>query len=143
MFSHKSFLRLGEVSTEGANMFTLAKDGYELSRCNYSFLKSIDDKGQVQSDTAGGIIEIDIPSLPAREIIEWSLNPRRYLNGAIVFCDDAGIPLEKILLAGTACVSMEISYIKTGSNYVSTSLMLSARKMTIGRFTYDSKWVNI
>lgn len=142
MFSHKSFLRLGSISIEGANMFTLVKEGYELSRCNYSFLKSIDNKGQVQSDTAGGIIEVDIASLPTRELIDWSLNPRKYLSGSIVFCDDAGIPLEKILLIDTACVSMEISYIKTGSNYISTSLVLSAKKMTIGRYTFESRWVN-
>lgn len=142
MFSHNSYLRLGAISLEGANPMKLAQEGYELSHCNYSFVKNIDDKGEVQSNTIGGIIKIEIPSLPTKELIDWSLNPRKYTDGAIIFCDDSGIPLEKIFFNGAACVSMEISYIKTGNGYMTTSLILSTKKMTIGRITYDSKWIN-
>ncbi|NDV65217.1 type VI secretion system tube protein TssD [Bacteroides sp. 224] len=141
MFSHNAFLKLG-TSAEGTNMLNLMKNGYELSKCNYSFLKSIDNKGQVQSNTTGGIVDISIPSIPTKELIEWSLNSRKYLDGMIVFCDDSGIPLEKIQLFDAACVSMEISYIKTGNAYISTSLVLSVKKMTIGRYSYESKWIN-
>ena len=143
MFSHKAYLKLGSISTQGNNPLSLAKEGYELSRCNYSFLKAIDDKGQVQSNTTGGIVEVDIQSVPTKELIDWSLNPRRYLDAMVIFCDDSGIPVEKIMLNTTACISMEISYIKTGNGYISTSFILSAKKITVGRVTYDSKWVNI
>lgn len=143
MFSHNAFLKLGTSAIPGGDPLSLAKDGYELSSCSYSFMKGVDSKGQVQSNTAGGIIELEIQSIPTKELIEWSLNPRRYLEGMIVFCDDKGIPLEKIMLHKTACISMEISYIKTGNGYISTSLVLSTKKMTIGRVALENKWVNI
>lgn len=143
MFSHSTYLRLGSFSSEGGDPLSLAKEGYELSGCNYSFLKGVDDKGQVKSRTAGGVVEIEIHSLPTKELIEWSLNPRRYLDGMIVFCDDKGIPLEKVMLNRTACISMEISYIKTGNGYISTSLVLSAKKMIVGQSTLENNWVNV
>jgi len=142
MFSHNSYLRLGNASLEGVNPLKLTQEGYELSHCNYSFVKNIDEKGEVQSITIGGVVKVEISSLPTEELIEWSLNPRKYFNGAVVFCDDSGIPLEKIYFDEAACVSMEISYIKTGRGYMTTKLVLSAKKMTIGQITYDSRWVN-
>lgn len=142
MFAHKSYLNLGAIPTEGTTPFSLFRDAYELSRCNYTFFKSIDGKGQVQADTVGGIIEIDMPMLPNKEILEWTLNSRKYLDGSVVFCDDGGIPLEKILFTAAACVSMEINYIKTGSAYVSTSIVFSTKTITVGRVTFESRWVN-
>ncbi|NDV69693.1 type VI secretion system tube protein TssD [Dysgonomonas sp. 25] len=141
MFSHKSFLKIGTVSSAG-NIFDLTKNGYELASCNYSFLKNIDNKGQVQSRAAGGIIEINISALPSNELITWALNSRLYLPCEITFCDESGVSLEKLELEDVACISMDISYARSGSSYISTSLVLSAKTITIGSITYESKWVN-
>ncbi|WP_165024359.1 type VI secretion system tube protein TssD [Dysgonomonas sp. ZJ279] len=141
MFTHKSYLKIGSVTD--TNSYNLFRDAYELSRCNYSFMKSIDFKGQVQSDTVGGVIEIDIPTLPSKDIITWALNPRKYESGSIVFCDDAGIPQEKIFFDKAACVSMEISYIKTGDGYMTTSLVLSVKKIFIGATIHENRWTNV
>lgn len=142
MFSHKSFLCLGNIAQQGVNLDSLFKDGYELSQCNYSFLKSIDHKGQVQSQAVGGIIELSITTLPTNELIEWSLNSRRYLDGSIVFCNSEGIAIEKVYFTHAACVSMEISYIQAGSAYITTNLTINTKTMTFGRITFESNWIN-
>lgn len=143
MFSHNSYLILGELSTLGVNPVSLSKSGYELTHCSYSFIKQIDNKGEVQSNTIGGVVKVEINSIPSKELIDWSLNHRRYHNGAIIFCDDSGTPLEKLFFTETACIEMELSYIKTGNGYIKTQLTLSAKTLTFGRITFNSKWINI
>jgi len=140
MFSHNSYLVLGELPT--IDITGLSKEGYELTHCTYSFIKNIDDKGEVQSNTIGGVIQIEISYLPSKELIEWSLNSRRYKNGVIIFCDDAGIPLEKIYFQDTACIKMDLSYIRVGDGYITTNLTLSVKSMSCGRITFNSNWIN-
>lgn len=140
MFTHKSYLRIG--SLDNVNTNNLLANSTELAKCNYSFTKAIDDKGEVQSKAQGGIIEIELLSLPSKPILEWALKPRKYQTGMIVFCDDSGTPLEKIFFYDAACISMEITYLQTGSAYMKTSLILSAKKMMIGENIFESRWIN-
>lgn len=140
MFTHKSYLRIGSIeSLNTSNLFT---DSTELAKCNYTFTKEIDNKGQVQSKAVGGIIEMELFSLPSKSLLTWGVNPRKYESGMIVFCDDAGVPLEKIIFTDAACISMDITYIQTGNAYIKTSMILSAKKMMIGNIIFESGWLN-
>lgn len=140
MFSYKVYLRIGAASAD--NSLTLAKEDYELASCRYTFSKQIDTKGEVQTRSSGGLISISISSIPTRELLEWAINPRRNLNATIIFCDDSGIPIEKISLEKTVCISMNISYTREGKAYTSASYVLSAEKMTMGRITFENRWLN-
>lgn len=143
MFSHNSYLLLGELAQVGINIPFLIKNGYELMKCNYSFHKDVDVKGQVQTRARGGVVDMTISGVPTDELIEWSLNPRRYKDGAIVFCDDTGLVLEKITFTHAACVSMCLNFIATGKSYTSVDLILNMASMSIGTTTYNSEWINI
>lgn len=140
MFTHKTHLRIG--SLESIDASKLFDNSTELAKCSYTFAKGIDGKGQVQSKAEGGIVELELSSLPSKAIIQWALNPRKYESGMIVFSDDAGTPLEKILFTDAACISMEIIYMQTGSAYIKTSLIISAKKIMIGSTVFESRWVN-
>ena len=137
MFTHKSYLRIGNVD-ESSNIF---KDSYELLSCDYSFGQGIDNKGQTQTDIIGGIINLSIAGLPPTDIIQWALNPRKYHDGMLVFCDDSGTPLEKIVFQYAACIDMEINYSQDGDSYAATKLVLATKKIIVGNTFFENKWV--
>lgn len=139
-FTNKAYLRIGELAEVG---FDLANAGYELATCNYSFNKAIDIKGQTQTLASGGTISISINSIPSNELLEWSLNPRRYYDATIVFCDYSGVPLERLKLQKVTCTTLQLSYSRRGEAYTSTSFQLTAEKMTVGETTIDNEWKNV
>lgn len=96
MFSYSSFLLLGTLAQEGINIPFLTKNGYELSECNYSFNRAVDQKGEVQTKAHGGILTLCITGVPTDEIIEWAMSPRIYKDGAIVFHSQEGGVAEKL-----------------------------------------------
>jgi len=143
MFSYNSYLLLGILAQQGINIPFLVENGYELSKCNYSFARNIDNKGQVKSKPQCNNIELEFLGIPSDEIIEWSINSRRYHDGAIIFCNSEGIVLEKICFFKTACIYMDINYINTGSAYTSCNLVLSPKSLKIGNINYKGEWSNI
>lgn len=138
MFGHKSFLKLGALSD--ASIQGLYKDSYELQKCSYSFSKGINTDGKAQTEVRGGSINISISGIPPTDIIEWALSSKKYYDGAIVICDDNNMPLEKIYFTDAACVSMEITYTQIGKAYITTNLVLKARKMSVGNTELDNHW---
>lgn len=142
MFSYNSYLLLGELAQQGINIPFLTENGYELSKCNYSFSRDISSKGQVQSKAQCNIIELEFLGIPSDEIIEWSIDPRKYYDGAIVFCDEEGLVLEKLNFYHTACTYININYLNTGSAYTSCDLILSPKSLKIGEINYEGEWIN-
>lgn len=139
MFSHKSFLTLGEYT--GANFLSLAKGGYELANCEFSFQQGIDQKGQASTKVYGGTFILDMPMLPKNEIIEWALNSHMYKKGAIVVLDDRDMPIEKIFFERAACVSMSIDYVQAGESSVLTKIVLHAESLVIDNgVDFDNSW---
>lgn len=142
MFSYNSYLLLGTLAQQGINLPFLTKNGYELSKCNYSFNRTIDSKGQVQSKAQCEIIELEFLGIPSNPIIEWAINSRRYHDGAIIFCNNEGVVLEKVNFFHAACTYMNINYINTGSAYTSCDLVLTAKSLKIGEVNFSSNWMN-
>ena len=139
MFGNRSFLILG--SAEGSNILDLMKGGFEIMDCSFSFNQGIDNKGKASTDVRGGIISLLLSQLPPKEIIEWGLNPRRYLDGSIVLLDGENLPIEKIIFTNTACVGMSISYAQGGSSYACTRLIIHAEKIQVGNnVDFENKW---
>lgn len=143
MFSYSCYLLLGELAQHGVNIPFLAKNGYELSKCNYSFDRGIDYKGEVRSKSKGGQFELGIMGLPTNEIIEWAMRHDKYKDGAIIFCDDQGMILEKIDFTKAACIAMSINYVETGNAYTSCDLILSANVLKIGSVNFSNEWLNV
>lgn len=124
-------------------MSFLIEKGYELSKCNYSFSRHIDDKGQVQSKPSGGIFELAIMGVPTNELIEWGVNPRMYKDGSIIFCNSEGIVLEQIDFTKAACINLNLNYLSTGNGYTNCDLTLTAEQIKIGNVGFNNSWANI
>jgi len=142
MFGYNSYLLLGTLAQQGVNLPFLIDNGYELSKCDYSFNRDIDSKGEVVSESRGALFDISINQIPTKELISWSISHREYKDGAIIFCNSEGIVSEKIYFYNTACIAMNINYINTGKSYTSCDLMLSAREIKIGNIEFNSEWIN-
>ena len=141
MFGHRSFLMLGGGGA--SSIMSLIKGGYELLDCNYSFNQGVDDKGRATTRVYGGIINLTMSQLPPDPIIEWALQPRKYLDGVIALVDAENVPLEKLIFSQAACVDMEVSYTQTGNSYMSTKLMIQVSKLVVGDgIDFDNDWTD-
>jgi len=141
MFSHKSFLTLGEYT--GMNAMSLAKNGYELANCEFSFEQGTDHKGQASTRVHGGTFVLDLPMLPKNEIIEWALNSHMYKKGAIVVVDDKDMPIEKIFFEKAACINMSIDYVQVGESNILTKIVLQAESITLDSgLDFENFWTN-
>lgn len=129
MFSHRSFLVLGESP---ADIVSLVKGGLEISNCNFSFIQDIDISGKATTRVQGGTIEVTFSQLPPQPIIDWALDSRKYESGIVVSLDAENMPLEKILFENAACVDFEIEYTYAGDSYASTKILIQAEIITVG-----------
>ena len=139
MFGHRSFLMLGGDAP--ADIKSLTEGGYEISDCRFSFEQGLDDKGKVSTRVYFGIIRITLHQLPHKEIIEWSINPRKYYDGAIIALDADNNPIEKVLFQNTACVNFKLYHTQHGDSYTITELVLQAEKIIVGNgIDFDNEW---
>ena len=138
MFGHKSFLKIGLLSD--ASILGLYKDSYELDACSFGFSQGVNSDGKAQTEVRGGAISVTIPGIPPNDIVQWSLDSRKYNDGVIVVCDDNDMPLEKIKFQDAACVGMEISYSQRGKGYIATKLTLQARQISVGDTELNNHW---
>ena len=138
MLGYKSFLKLGVL--EDASIQGLYKSSYELDSCAFGFSQGVNTDGKAQTEVRGGGMYVTIPGIPAKDIIEWSLNSRKYHDGVIVIYGDNDMPLEKIRFQNAACIGMEISYSQRGKGYISTRLTLQARVILVGDTDLNNHW---
>ena len=140
MFSHKTYLKLGDSS--GTDFLSLIKSGYELMNCQYSFQQGVDDTGKASTEVFGGTLSLTLPMLPPNVIVEWALDSRKYKDGVIVVLDEHNIPMEKILFKNAACINLSIDYTQKGESYTFTKIVLQAEKLMVGNggLDFDNYW---
>ena len=139
MYGHRSFLVLGSGA---ADIISLIKGGYEISKCNFAFQQGVDEKGRVSTRVYSGTINIVLPQLPPADILEWAMQSRRYHDGMIVLVDNENIPLEKIIFNNATCIGLDIEYTEQGTSYSTTKLVVQAEKLIVGNgTTFASEWI--
>ena len=141
MFGHRSFLVIGGDSP--ADILSLINGGYEISDCRFSFEQGLDDKGKATTRVYFGIINIKLPQLPSKDIIEWAINARKYNDGAIIVLDAENTPIEKVLFKNTACVNFKLYHTQHGDSYTITELVLQAEKIIVGNgIDFENEWTD-
>ncbi len=139
MFSHRSFLMLGDSDPDIAN---LIKGGYEVYNYRHFFKQEIDRKGKVTTRAYGGFIQLTLTQVPPDPVIEWALDSRKYMDGAIVCVNEENVPLEKIIFRNAACVNFAVNYTQKGSSYTTTSLTIAAEELVVGSgVTFGNEWI--
>ncbi|WP_165041704.1 type VI secretion system tube protein TssD [Dysgonomonas sp. ZJ709] len=140
MFTHKSYLKLGDVL--GTDLLSLLDGGYELANCEFSFQQGIDDTGKASTQVFGGTLSLTLPMLPPKPIIEWALNSCKYMKGAIVLLNDHDEPVEKIWFENAACISLDVDYTQRGESYMTTKIEVQAESLLLDNgLDFDNEWV--
>jgi len=83
------------------------------------------------------------PNVPPQEIVAWMLKSGKVEDGAIVICDSNDVPLEKVYFEKGVCTSMKVEYQQSGNGYVSTTIQVDVRKISVGNISIEKRWVNI
>lgn len=138
-YGHRSFLVLGESSVD---ISSLINGGLEILDCDFSFHQGIDNRGKASTKTKGGVINVILSQLPSTEIIEWSLNTKKYKDGIIVILNEEQIPIEKIIFQNACCVNFSINYTQNNDSYAATRLKIVSEKITVGNgVNFDNEWI--
>jgi len=139
MHGHRSFLVIGD--NNNVDIMNLQRNGFEISDCNFSFRQGIDRSGKATTRVHGGIINITISQLPTNAILDWGIQSRKYLDGAIIVLDNENIPVEKTLFNHAACVALQISYTDRGKGYAMTNMVLNAEQLIVGSgIEFNNEW---
>lgn len=113
--------------------------------CNYSFSRSIDDKGRPSADVQGGTIKVKIISTDSTILLSWMLDPYKRADGKIVFMrNDLDAKLKEISFREAYCVGYTEEFDARGEGPDASmvlSLVISANKIDVNGVTLDRKWV--
>lgn len=123
---YRTFLELGFTDQKKGNFVSFGDALIELDVCGYSFIRSIDERGKIQTDLRGGNISFAFSGLPSLAFLDWCTNSNKYYSGYIHIKDLHGEPKERIFFEDAACVNMKISYINDGTSYVMVQGLLQA-----------------
>ncbi|MBF0578092.1 type VI secretion system tube protein TssD [Dysgonomonas sp. GY617] len=139
MFSHKCYLKIGELT--GTDFSSLLKSGYELDNFEYGFQQGVDNTGKAATEVYGGTLTMTMAMLPPDSILEWALNSRKYKNGAIIILNEQGTQPDKLLFENAACVDMSLDYTQKGKAYITTKIVLQAERLIFNNgFDFDNFW---
>lgn len=138
MFSYKTVLNLENLSIQSTP--TLFQ-GYELSDFSFGFDQGTDHKGQPSTRVIGGRFSFSIPYLPPKEIVEWSINARKYKDGTFSVYDIEGMTLDRIIFKNATCTSLNIMFNNSGSSFGNTSLVVYAEDVTfLNGILFSNDW---
>lgn len=140
MFSHKSYLKLGDFS--GTDFLSLIKNGYEITDCEFSFQQGYDDTGKPSTEVYGGTLSLSLPMLPPNDIIDWALDSHKYKKGVIVVLDEHNVPQEKIMFENAACINLNIDYTQKGESYIVSNIVIHSERLVFGNgMDFDNNWI--
>ena len=122
--------------------FTLdGGDPIEVISCSYSFGQALDDKGRPASNVHGGTINVVIASPEKDELLGWMIDPYKKSQGSIVFNKiDQESSRKELKFEEAYLVAFSESFQAESSEPMTASLSISARKITVGNSTYETKW---
>ena len=140
MYGNRSFLIIGEGT---ADIKSLINSGYEILRCCFSLEQGTQRNCKVSSRVYTSAIEVVLSQFPSKEILEWGMGNRKYIDGMIVLLDAENIPLEKIIFRNAACTRLELDYIQKGESYTSVNMMIQPEHLLLGSsndITITNEW---
>jgi hypothetical protein len=114
----------------------------ELLTCNYSFGQTTNERGMPSSDVfAGGISMTFEATDDDTSLLEWMVDPRKVLDGSIVFkrINDEST-FKEVKFEKAYCISFSESFTSSGGAHSTISISITAKKITVGNVTHDSRW---
>jgi len=118
-------------------------DGNEMRvlHCNYALQQDIDATGRPSSEVRGGTIHLEVESTEATDQFEWMTDSYKLKSGTIKFYKrDEEASLKELKFTDAYLVAYSESFDAVGSNPMSESFTLSAKKIEMGNGAHENPW---
>ena len=108
---------------------------------NFTLHQNIDQYGKPASGVHGGTVFVQFESTDDSSIAKWMVNPSKKTGGNItIFKSSDESTLKEIKFEDAYCVQFSESFNTHGSDAMTTSMTISAKKIDIGGIPHDNKW---
>lgn len=134
----KATLKLRRPDSD--NVQHLYHESYDVIHCEYSLHKSMNHRGEVNSDVQAGDINVALPILPNDDIMSWVFDPAKKYNGEITFNDAFQESLERVYFEEGRPVSFRLHYEPGETTHVVLLLTINAQRLIIGNTEYKNSW---
>ena len=116
---------------------------YILEEFDMEFRQDVNDRNKPDSEVYGGIITLTISETPDEQINAWMMNPYERRDGEFRFLVN-GAKIEEgaalhISFREAYCISYQKVMDPKGAGLL-TTLVISPRKLMVGREEFDNKW---
>ena len=115
-----------------------------LDHCSYTYVREVNETtGEVQSGVLDGTITLMYIDYPSDAILEWAMK-YKLKNGSLkIRQTDSNVgsyvPAEEVKLNETACVSLDLDYLRNSSSHFCTRLTITSNKSVVGDTAEVSK----
>lgn len=107
-------------------------DVYDLAYYDYQFEKTAGRNGEITNGTQGGEIRIGIQNYPVGNLLEWTLNPCKQMDGEVILCEEkAGTIHEHISFENARCTNLRFSYNEEKEACILTEMTIYAQRTNI------------
>lgn len=116
-------------------------DPMTLMHCRYQFNQTEDVKGRPKAGVRSGLIRVSLLGTDNGTLASWGIDPKKALNGQIIFKDLNGGTLKTLDFVDTYCVYYREVFVSGAADAAfSIDLGLTARRLTIDGQDHDNLW---
>lgn len=133
-----TFLYIYELLTDVAHRRYCSE--YELRHADYELSRSVNHKGDITSDVAGGRIRVVIDGFGDENLFEWLFDPAKRMNGEVVVTDSHEKVMEKFIFSDARAVQYKLHFDANTEDAVSAIVVMEAGEIkTNTELHYQSK----
>lgn len=112
--------------------------------CEYTLSQPTDPRGRPSAGVRSSLLRISLVGADYAVLTEWAINPRKVLNGKIIFRDTKGATLKTLSFEKAYCVSYrEIFTPHDGTTAAYTfDIGITAAKILLNGTLHDSQWLD-
>ncbi|SEA00007.1 type VI secretion system tube protein TssD [Bizionia paragorgiae] len=122
---------------------TIDDESMNVLKCSFSFEQGADNTGRPSQRPKGGQISILIESTNKTDFLEWMISPNMVKSGEIIFYKRDNLSsLKTIIFKDAYCLKYVEDFDAVSDEPLQTSLVISAKELTVKDTTFRNNWPN-
>jgi len=122
---------------------TIDDESMNVLKCSFSFEQGADNTGRPSQRPKGGQISILIESTNKTDFLEWMISPNMVKSGEIIFYKRDNLSsLKTIVFKDAYCLKYLEDFDSVSDEPLKTSLVISAKEITVKDTTFKNNWPN-
>lgn len=123
-----TFLYIDELRTDTPQK--RYRSEYELRHADYELSRTVNHKGEITSEVAGGRIRVVIDGFGDENLFNWLFDPAKKMGGEVVVTDSHERVQEKFVFANAKAVRYKLNFDANTENAISAILVIEAFEIT-------------